>query len=156
MVQVLTGASVPSTLIKCLYLFFDLPEHEDKKEAESSTKVTGSTSLDLDAQFTSREKELLLQKIFIQVITIQLFIVISDLIHPNWTSLDIKGRFRKVLDYSITNLENYHYEALRNLFIIQKWRIQVRKPWCSGTHIEEFILLNGWHCTDRVKEDVKS
>ena len=64
----LTNASVPSTLIKCLYLFFDLPhhQHEEGDNALPDTK-DGDTEAS-DTQFTSREKELLLQKIFIQVI----------------------------------------------------------------------------------------
>ena len=50
----MTCASVPSTLVKCLYLFFDLPllpEEKDKSEVH----------------FTQKERRILLQKILIQV-----------------------------------------------------------------------------------------
>lgn len=53
----MTTASVPSTLVKCLYLFFDLPEMS-KDEAD----VT-----DENSEFTPRERRILLQKIFVQV-----------------------------------------------------------------------------------------
>lgn len=53
--QVMTSVSVPSTLVKCLYLFFDLPEIEN-----ADTPETGS-------EFTPRERRILLQKIFVQV-----------------------------------------------------------------------------------------
>lgn len=48
--------SVPSTLVKCLYIFFDLPEISD-----SNTK-------DCNSDFTPHERRILLQKIFVQVI----------------------------------------------------------------------------------------
>ena len=47
--------SVPSTLVKCLYLFFDLPEIENPDSAENGS------------EFTPRERRILLQKIFVQV-----------------------------------------------------------------------------------------
>lgn len=50
-------ASVPSTLVKCLYLFFDLPEM-NAEEADVA---------DVDSEFTPRERRILLQKIFVQV-----------------------------------------------------------------------------------------
>ncbi|XP_047001362.1 WD repeat and FYVE domain-containing protein 3 [Schistocerca americana] len=56
LVQVMTSVAVPSTLVKCLYLFFDLPEIENPETAE-----TGS-------DFTPRERRILLQKIFVQVL----------------------------------------------------------------------------------------
>lgn len=55
MLQVMTSLSVPSTLVKCLYLFFDLPEMKDADAAEPGN------------EFTSRERRILLQKIFVQV-----------------------------------------------------------------------------------------
>lgn len=56
--QAMTAASVPSTLVKCLYLFFDLPEMN-----EEDADVT-----DANSEFTPRERRILLQKIFVQVI----------------------------------------------------------------------------------------
>jgi len=56
----MTAASVPSTLVKCLYLFFDLPEMN-----EEDADVT-----DTNSEFTPRERRILLQKIFVQVIAI--------------------------------------------------------------------------------------
>ncbi|KDR08869.1 WD repeat and FYVE domain-containing protein 3 [Zootermopsis nevadensis] len=56
LVQVMTSVSVPSTLVKCLYLFFDLPEIENPDAAENGS------------EFTPRERRILLQKIFVQVL----------------------------------------------------------------------------------------
>ncbi|XP_067008592.2 WD repeat and FYVE domain-containing protein 3 [Anabrus simplex] len=56
LVQVMTSVAVPSTLVKCLYLFFDLPDIENPDTAE-----TGS-------EFTPRERRILLQKIFVQLL----------------------------------------------------------------------------------------
>lgn len=55
LIDCMTAASLPSTLVKCLYLFFDLPpiENDDK--------------LLPGCQFTPKEKRILLQKIFVQV-----------------------------------------------------------------------------------------
>lgn len=47
--------SVPSTLVKCLYIFFDLPE------------ISDSTTKDCNSDFTPHERRILLQKIFVQV-----------------------------------------------------------------------------------------
>ncbi|CAH1175861.1 unnamed protein product [Phaedon cochleariae] len=58
LVQVMSEVSVPSTLVKCLYLFFDLPELSEK---EANTKDTNS-------DFTPKERRILLQKIFVQVL----------------------------------------------------------------------------------------
>lgn len=55
--KVMTNAAVPSTLVKCLYLFFDLPEiPEDEADVQDSTR-----------KFTLRERRILLQKTFVQV-----------------------------------------------------------------------------------------
>jgi hypothetical protein len=61
-VQVMTASSVPSTLVKCLYLFFDLPE-------EGAGKAVTSADMppDNDNEFTPRERRILLQKMFMQV-----------------------------------------------------------------------------------------
>lgn len=56
--QVMSEVSVPSTLVKCLYLFFDLPEMSDQ---EANNK-------DVNSDFTPKERRILLQKIFVQVI----------------------------------------------------------------------------------------
>lgn len=53
----MSEVSVPSTLVKCLYLFFDLPE---MSEADANNK-------DGNSDFTPRERRILLQKIFVQV-----------------------------------------------------------------------------------------
>lgn len=57
LIQEMTTASVPSTLVKCLYLFFDLPEMNEE-EADVA---------DANSEFTPRERRILLQKIFVQV-----------------------------------------------------------------------------------------
>lgn len=53
----MTTAAIPSTLVKCLYLFFDLPEIP---ESEADVQ-------DDNSEFTPRERRILLQKIFVQV-----------------------------------------------------------------------------------------
>ncbi|KAF7272906.1 hypothetical protein GWI33_014343 [Rhynchophorus ferrugineus] len=58
LVQVMAEVAVPSTLVKCLYLFFDLPEIP---ETESNAKDGGS-------DFTPLERRILLQKIFVQLL----------------------------------------------------------------------------------------
>ncbi len=55
LIEIMTAASVPSTLVKCLYLFFDLPDLEN-----ADTCQPGS-------EFTPRERRQLLQKSFGQV-----------------------------------------------------------------------------------------
>jgi WD repeat and FYVE domain-containing protein 3 len=57
LIQVMTAASVPSTLVKCLYLFFDLPEMSEAEADEND-----------GSEFTPRERRILLQKIFVQVL----------------------------------------------------------------------------------------
>ncbi|XP_061381193.1 WD repeat and FYVE domain-containing protein 3 isoform X2 [Danaus plexippus] len=58
LIQVMTTAAIPSTLVKCLYLFFDLPEIP---ESEADIQ-------DDNSEFTPRERRILLQKIFVQVL----------------------------------------------------------------------------------------
>jgi hypothetical protein len=55
LIDCMTAASLPSTLVKCLYLFFDLPplRYEDRLEE--------------GCQFTPRERRVLLQKVVAQV-----------------------------------------------------------------------------------------
>lgn len=54
----MTSASVPSTLVKCLYLFFDLPEITEKEENQPNE----------GCDFTPKERRILLQKIFVQLL----------------------------------------------------------------------------------------
>ncbi|XP_019753468.2 WD repeat and FYVE domain-containing protein 3 isoform X1 [Dendroctonus ponderosae] len=58
LIQVMSEVSVPSTLVKCLYIFFDLPLIPEK---ESNTK-------DFNSDFTRQERRILLQKIFVQLL----------------------------------------------------------------------------------------
>uniref|UniRef100_A0A8D8WKM9 WD repeat and FYVE domain-containing protein 3 n=1 Tax=Cacopsylla melanoneura TaxID=428564 RepID=A0A8D8WKM9_9HEMI len=58
LVEVMTKASLPSTLVKCLYLFFDLPLMN-----EEEANMTDDSS-----DFTPRERRILLQKIFVQLL----------------------------------------------------------------------------------------
>jgi hypothetical protein len=60
--QVMTASSVPSTLVKCLYLFFDLPE-----EGAGAAVASADSPPDNDNEFTPRERRILLQKMFMQV-----------------------------------------------------------------------------------------
>lgn len=55
LIDCMTAASLPSTLVKCLYLFFDLPQ------------VEGGDTLSSGCQFTPNERRILLQKVFVQV-----------------------------------------------------------------------------------------
>lgn len=55
--QAMTTASVPSTLVKCLYLFFDLPEMVEEE----------GDNTDANSEFTPKQRRILLQKIFVQV-----------------------------------------------------------------------------------------
>ncbi|XP_014681660.1 PREDICTED: WD repeat and FYVE domain-containing protein 3-like isoform X2 [Priapulus caudatus] len=56
MVEVMVSVSVPSTLVKCLYLFFDLPSVVEEQKGEAP-----------DSDFTPTERRILLQKVFSQV-----------------------------------------------------------------------------------------
>ena len=67
-VEVMTAASVPSTLVKCLYLFFDLTATEGDDE-DSDANV----NIDSESEFTTRERRILLQKMFMQV-SVSLFV----------------------------------------------------------------------------------
>ena len=60
--EVMTATSVPSTLVKCLYLFFDLVPTEGDMEEEG-----GEAGAETEAEFTPRERRILLQKMFMQV-----------------------------------------------------------------------------------------
>ncbi|KAL3198480.1 hypothetical protein MRX96_014301 [Rhipicephalus microplus] len=56
LVEVMTSSALPSTLVKCLYLFFDLPQLRDPDRLEPH------------CEFTPRERRILLQKVFVQVL----------------------------------------------------------------------------------------
>lgn len=62
----MTVAAVPSTLVKCLYLFFDLPIVQEKTTGTSnpSTAAVSSTTINC----TPLEKRQMLQKIFAQLL----------------------------------------------------------------------------------------
>lgn len=55
-IQTMTQVSVPSTLVKCLYLFMDLPEIQD------------GDSRDEASDFSPNERRILLQKVFVQLL----------------------------------------------------------------------------------------
>lgn len=55
LVDIMTASSLPSTLVKCLYLFFDLPPIENPDD------------IDPDCEFSPKERRILLQKVFVQV-----------------------------------------------------------------------------------------
>ena len=66
--EVMTAASVPSTLVKCLYLFFDLvPTEGDMEEEEGGEAGAETVNTETEAEFTPRERRILLQKMFMQV-----------------------------------------------------------------------------------------
>jgi len=79
-VDCMTSVHLPSTLVKCLYLFFDLPPDDEgqvartaneftpKKSSSAHSNVMKSASpLQPESNFSSHEKKLLLQKVFVQV-----------------------------------------------------------------------------------------
>lgn len=55
-IQTMTQVSVPSTLVKCLYLFFDLPE------------IINGDARDEESDFSPNERRILLQKVFVQLL----------------------------------------------------------------------------------------
>lgn len=63
--EVMIAASVPSTLVKCLYLFFDLVPTEGDTEEEEGGEAGAET--ETEVEFTPRERRILLQKMFMQV-----------------------------------------------------------------------------------------
>ena len=65
--EVMTAASVPSTLVKCLYLFFDLVPTEGDMEEEGGEAGAKTVNTETEAEFTPRERRILLQKMFMQV-----------------------------------------------------------------------------------------
>ena len=68
----MTNASLPSTLVKCLYLFFDLPilASEDTTDGgdAAAANVAISTASSSSRLYSAKERRLLLQKMFIQVL----------------------------------------------------------------------------------------
>lgn len=67
----MSEVSVPSTLVKCLYLFFDLPELSEKEGNAKDSK----------SDFTPNERRILLQKIFVQVYNFIIKFKYYNLIH---------------------------------------------------------------------------
>ena len=61
LIDCMTAATLPSTFVKCLYLFFDLPPSEN------------CDTLDAGCQFTHGERLILLQKVFVQVLFMSLW-----------------------------------------------------------------------------------
>ena len=55
-IDCMTAASLPSTLVKCLYLFFDLP------------RVENEDAILPGCEFSPRERRILLQKVLVQVL----------------------------------------------------------------------------------------
>ncbi len=58
LIDCMTAASLPSTLVKCLYLLFDLPD------------VKNAHQLEPGCEFSPMERRILLQKVFVQVLPI--------------------------------------------------------------------------------------
>lgn len=76
LIPVMANANLPSTLVKCLYLFFDLPEPTGGGEEEDATRVnsqlTSSISLSkitLDDIQSDLDRRLLLKKVFAQLLS---------------------------------------------------------------------------------------
>lgn len=61
--QVMTAASLPSTLVKCLYIFFDLVPEIESPATDATPLQTDKESTD----FSASERRILLQKVFVQV-----------------------------------------------------------------------------------------
>lgn len=84
LIPIMASTSLPSTLVKCLYLFFDLPAPFDKSASEQAltTRHDGSPTSSnaspdendssvssLPERLTSRDRRLLLQRVFAQLLT---------------------------------------------------------------------------------------
>lgn len=57
LIPIMTSTSLPSTLVKCLYLFFDLPQINEKESESKNDEVS------------QLERRLLLQRVFSQLLT---------------------------------------------------------------------------------------
>lgn len=72
LVSVMTANSLASTLVKCLYLFFDLPpcsdDDEDNDKSADDKAITTTTATEPD-YLSNRERRALLQKVFSQLLT---------------------------------------------------------------------------------------
>ncbi|XP_076043582.1 WD repeat and FYVE domain containing 3 bchs isoform X2 [Oratosquilla oratoria] len=62
LIEVMTAAALPSTLVKCLYLFFDLPEMESTTTDQADQADNNATD------FSPNERRIFLQKIFVQLL----------------------------------------------------------------------------------------
>ena len=75
LIEVMTASSIPSTMVKCLYLFFDLPPLDGttlNDEADGGSPplvdVEAVAAAAAAGQLTSKEKRLLLQNLFAQLL----------------------------------------------------------------------------------------
>eukprot|EP00095_Tigriopus_kingsejongensis_P009945 maker-scaffold981_size73921-snap-gene-0.19 protein:Tk09945 transcript:maker-scaffold981_size73921-snap-gene-0.19-mRNA-1 annotation:"low quality protein: wd repeat and fyve domain-containing protein 3" len=68
MSEALTTASVPSTLVKCLYLFFDLPPIVQDSLQDNGRPASSSTDDNNEKEFTAKERRILLQKMLIEIL----------------------------------------------------------------------------------------
>jgi hypothetical protein len=74
LIEVMTAASIPSTMVKCLYLFFDLPPLDGIGQCNSDGVDGGGVDAEAVAaaaaagQLTDKEKRLLLQNLFAQLL----------------------------------------------------------------------------------------
>ena len=66
LLQIMTNASLPSTLVKCLYLFFDLPALDASGDPTETSEESGAGAS--CHNYSAKERRLLLQKMFIQVL----------------------------------------------------------------------------------------
>lgn len=80
LIDCMTAASLPSTLVKCLYLFFDLPEIEDPDKCNPNS------------EFTAEERRSLLQKIWVQVSCSFMFIFCCTV----FTLIHLKNKFKSL------------------------------------------------------------
>ena len=67
LIDCMTAASLPSTLVKCLYLFFDLPEVSTDGVTQSAAQAQSQQQPEGASSFSAHERRVLLQKIFVQV-----------------------------------------------------------------------------------------
>ena len=71
LIEVMTAASIPSTMVKCLYLFFDLPPLDGSITSDGVDGGVDAESVAAAAaagQLTNNEKRLLLQNLFAQLL----------------------------------------------------------------------------------------
>ena len=75
LIPIMASSSLPSTLVKCLYLFFDLPATSEGKSLVESPDQTDTTNQDAirdaagSSRLNSKERRLLIQRVFAQLLT---------------------------------------------------------------------------------------